>query len=117
MRARHERRIAGGPLEGTATGVIGSLAYRFADTRTQPFVMGLVGLLRSRTTHTYPVSGGTITTFRTDDTRVAWGGGGGVRMFLTPRFSVRPQFHMVFSEATGVLGLAVASVALSYHCC
>jgi len=68
MRARHERRIAGGPLEGTATGVIGSLAYRFADTRTQPF-------------------------------------------------SVRPQFHMVFSEATGVLGLAVASVALSYHCC
>lgn len=53
MRAQHERNIAGGPLEGTATGVFGDVVYRFAEGRTQVFVMGSAGLLSSKTTHTY----------------------------------------------------------------
>lgn len=76
--------------------------------------MGSVGFLRSETTHTYPL-GGTPTTFRSDDNGFAWGGGGGLKIFLTQRFSVRPQFRLVFSEVTGVMGLAAGSIAVGYH--
>ncbi|HSF17594.1 MAG TPA: outer membrane beta-barrel protein [Vicinamibacteria bacterium] len=114
FRAQHEREIAGGPLEGTATGVLGNVVYRFSEGRTQVFVMGSAGLLRSETTHTYPVRG-TLTTFRSEDNGFAWGGGGGVKIFLTPRFSLRPQLRLVFSEATGVMGLAAASIGIGYH--
>jgi hypothetical protein len=114
MKAQHERDIAGGPLEGTATGILGNVVYRFSEGRTQLFVMGSVGLLRSETTHTYPFNG-TPTTFRSDENDFAWGGGGGVRIFLTPRFSLRPQFRQIFSEATGVIGLAAASIGIGYH--
>jgi hypothetical protein len=114
MRAQHEREIAGGPLEGTATGVFGNVVYHFSKGRTQVFVMGSAGLLRSETTHTYPFRG-TPTTFGSDNNDFAWGGGGGVMIFLTPRFSLRPQFRLVFSEATGVMGLAAASMGIGYH--
>jgi hypothetical protein len=114
MRAQHERDIAGGPLEGTTTGVFGSADYHFSEGRTQVFVMGSVGFLRSETTHTYPF-GGTPTTFRSADDDFAWGGGGGLKIFLRPRLSVRPQFRLVFSEATGVIGLAAGSIGLAYR--
>lgn len=114
MRARHERSIAGGPLEGTAAGVFGNVAYHFAEGQAQVFVMGSVGFLRSETTHTFPF-GGTMTTLRSEVTDFAWGGGGGVKVFLTPRFSLRPQFRLVFSEATGVMGLAAGSIGVGYH--
>jgi hypothetical protein len=114
MRARHERDIAGGPLEGTATGVFASVVVHFLEGRTRPFVMGSAGLLRSDTTHTF-LFGGTLTTFGSSANDFAWGGGGGVSVALSPRFSLRPQCRLVFSEATGVLGLAAASVGVGYH--
>lgn len=113
-RTQHERDIAGGPLEGTATGIFGSVVYHFSEGRTQVFVMGSVGLLRSETVHTYPI-GGTPTTSRSDDNGFGWGGGGGVKIFLTPRFSLRPQVRLVFSEATGVMGLVAGSIGIGYH--
>jgi hypothetical protein len=115
MRAQHERNIAGGPLEGTATGVFGDVVYHFAQGRTQVFVMGSAGLLSARTTHTYSPSGGRAMTFRSEDNDFAWGGGAGVKTFLKPQLSLRPQFRIVFSEATGVMGLAAVSVAMGYH--
>ncbi len=115
MRAQHERNIAGGPLEGTATGVFGDVVYYFAEGRTQVFVMGSAGLLSSKTTHTYSPSGGPAITFRSEDNNFAWGGGAGVKIFLKPQLSLRPQVRLVFSEATGVMGLAAASVAMGYH--
>jgi hypothetical protein len=114
VRAQHERDIAGGPLEGTATTIRGSVVYHFSEGRKQVFVMASAGLLRSETTHTYPL-GGTVTTVRSEDNGFAWGGGGGVRLFLTPRLSLRPQFRLVFSEATGIMGLAAASIGIGYH--
>ena len=114
MRAEHEREIAGGPLEGTATGVFGNLVYHFSEGRTQIFVMGSAGLLRSETTHTYPLDG-TLTTFRSEDNGFAWGGGGGIKIFLTPRFSLRPQLRLVVSETPGVTGLAAATMGIGYH--
>jgi hypothetical protein len=114
MRAEHERNIAGGPLEGTVTGLFGDVVYHFAEGRAQLFVMASAGLLSSRTTHTYPL-GGVVTTVTSEDDDFAWGGGGGVKVFITPRFSLRPQFRLVFSEATGVMGLAAGSVAIGYH--
>jgi hypothetical protein len=115
MRAQHERSIAGGPLEGTATGVFGDVVYYFAEGRAQVFVMGSAGLLSSRTEHTFSPSGGPPMTFRSQDDNFAWGGGAGVKIFVNPRLSLRPQFRLVFSEATGVMGLANTSVAIGYH--
>ena len=115
MRARHERSIAGGPLEGTAAGVFGNVVYHFAAGRTQIFVVGSAGLLSSRTTHTYAPAGGPDVTFSSQDDNFAWGGGAGIKIFLARQLSLRPQFRIVFSEATGVMGLAVTSVAMGYH--
>ncbi len=115
IRAQHERDIAGGPLSGTATGVFGDVLYHFAEGRTQFFVMGSAGLLSSRTTHTYSPSGGPPETFRSEDTNFAWGGGVGAKIFLKPQLSLRPQFRIVFSETTGVMGLTATSVAVGYH--
>ena len=113
-RAWHARRIAGGPLEGTGTALLGSLLRHFGDGPVQPFVMGGVGVLTSRTTHTYQ-SGTTATVARSDDTRFAWGGGAGLRIFLADEVSLRPQVRVVFSDTTGVMGLLATSVALGYH--
>lgn len=115
LRAQHNRNIAGGPLEGAATGVFGDVVYHFAEGRTQVFVMGSAGLLSSRTTHSYSPSGDTAITFRSEDNNFAWGGGAGVKIFLKPQLSLRPQFRLVFSEATGVMGLAATSIAMGYH--
>jgi opacity protein-like surface antigen len=114
MRASHERNIAGGPLEGTATGVFAGVGYHFAEGRTQPFVTGSLGLLHSSSTHTFPFAG-RMTTFESDDNNVAWGVGAGVKVFPAARLSLRPQFRILFSEATGVMGLATGSVAVGYH--
>lgn len=115
MRAQHERTIAGGPLKGAATGGFGDFVYHFSEGPTQVFVMGSAGFLRSTTTHTYSPSGGAAVTFTSQDTNVAWGGGTGVKIFLKPHLSLRPQFRLVFSEATGVMGLMATSVAMGYH--
>jgi hypothetical protein len=114
LRAQHERNIAGGPLEGTATGVFGDLVYHFGEGRTQFFAIGSAGFLSSRTSHRLPFSGG-AQVIRSDQSDFAWGGGAGVKLYLKPRFSLRPQFRIVFSERTGVMGLVAASVVVGYH--
>jgi hypothetical protein len=81
----------------------------------QVFAMGSAGVLNSKTTHTYSPSGGPAITFRSQNNDFAWGGGAGVKIFLKPHLSLRPQFRLVFSEATGVMGLAATSVAMGYH--
>ena len=43
------------------------------------------------------------------------GGGAGVKVFLKPQISLRPQFRLVFSEETGVMGQATGSVAVGFH--
>ena len=113
-RAQHERNIAGGPLEGTGTGVFGDLVHHFGEGRTQVFAVGSLGVLKSDITQTYPTAGGTQT-FTRDESSLAWGGGAGVKVFLTPSISLRPQFRLVFSEQTGVMGQATGSVAVGYH--
>jgi len=113
-RAQHERNIAGGALEGTATGVFGDLVYHFGEGRTQVFVVGSLGVLKSDITQTYPIAGATQT-FTSDESSFAWGGGAGVKVFLKPQISVRPQFRLVLSEETGVMGQATGSVAVGFH--
>jgi hypothetical protein len=114
MKARHDRTIAGGPLEGTATGIFGSVLYHFSNGRTRPFVLGSVGLLRSDVTQTFPVNG-TPTVFTSRDSNFAWGGGGGAKILLTSRLSLRPQLRLVFSESTGVMGLVAPSIGAEYR--
>ena len=113
-RAHHERDIAGGLLEGTATGIFGDVVYYFGAGGTQVFVVGSFGTLNSDVTQTYPIVGGTRTLTR-NESSFAWGGGGGVTVFLKPQISLRPQFRLVFSEETGVMGQATGSVAVGYH--
>lgn len=113
-KAQHERNIAGGPLEGTSTGVFGDLVYHSGEGRTQVFVVGSLGVLHSDITQTYPIAAGTQT-FTRDESSFAWGGGAGVKVFLKPQISLRPQFRLVFSEETGVMGQATGSVAVGFH--
>ena len=113
-RAEHERNIAGGPLEGTGMGAFGDLVYHFGEGRTQVFAVGSLGVLNSDVTQTYPIAGGTQT-FTRDKSSFAWGGGAGVKVFLKPQISLRPQFRLIFSEETGVMGQATGSVAVGFH--
>ena len=113
-RARHERNIAGGPLEGIATGVFGDFVYHFGEGSAQVFAIGSLGVLNSDVTQSYPIAGATQT-FTRDESSLAWGGGAGVKLFLKPQISLRPQFRLVFSDQTGVMGQATGSVAVGFH--
>ena len=77
-------------------------------------MVGSVDVLHSEITQTYPVGGGTRT-FTSDGSDLAWGGGAGVKIFLRPQLSLRPQFRLVLSEKTGVMGQATGSVAVGLH--
>jgi hypothetical protein len=94
--------------------VFGDVVYHFSTGRTQIFAMGSVGVLTSSTTHSFP-SEGTVIEFSSDDSNFAFGGGAGVNVLLTPHLSLRPQFRLVLSEATGVMGLAAVTVSLGYR--
>ena len=96
------------------TGFFGDLVYHFSESRMQVFVVGSLGVLNSDVTQTYPTAGGTQT-FTRDESSFAWGGGAGVKIFPKPQISLRPQFRLVFSEETGVMGQATGSVAVGYH--
>jgi hypothetical protein len=114
LSVHHEREVGGGSLEGRGTGVFGSLVYHFGNGRTQVFAMGSAGMLKARRTNTFQ-TGGENRVITSDATDFAWGGGAGVKVFATPRFSIRPQLRIVFSEATGVMGLVASSVVAGYH--
>lgn len=95
------------------TGVFVDVIYHFSEGRTQAFVMGSMGRLDYSRSVSQP--GDPAMVDRGDDNNFAWGAGAGVKVFLKPQLSLRPQLRMVFSEATGVMGLPAASVALGYH--
>ena len=81
-------------------GVYADLLYHFSSpkSRTQPFLMVSVGVLRYR-----------------PPAERSSGVGGGVEIFLSPQLSLRPQVRFVSSATTGVQGLSAASVAAGYH--
>jgi opacity protein-like surface antigen len=113
LHTRHERQIAGGRLEGTATGVVANLTYRFRpESGVQPFALVSLGAVHFSTTQTYPASFGLVSN-HSSETQKAWGGGGGVSIALTPHLLLRPQFRLLFAKRTGVLGLATTSLAAS----
>ena len=93
---------------------LGDLVYHCGEGRPHVFMVGSLGVLKSDITQIYPIAGGTQT-FTRDESSFAWGGGAGVKVFLKPQISLRPQFRFVFSEKTGVMGQATGSVAVGFH--
>jgi hypothetical protein len=114
LSVHHQRNIAGGLLEGRATGVLGDLVYHLGQGRTHVFAMGSAGILNSSTTHMFP-SSGLVHVVSSHVTDFAWGGGAGVKIFVKRRLSLRPQVRILFSERTGVMGLVATSLAVGYH--
>ena len=86
--------------------------YHCGEGSAQVFMVGSLGVLKSDITQIYPIEGGTQT-FTRDESSFAWGGRReGVP---EPQISLRPQFRLVFSEQTGVMGQATGSVAVGFH--
>lgn len=112
----------GSGREGTlsATTFSGDFLYHFSDSTLQPYVIGGVGLTSSRNVHaTIVVQGNqaTIIEAESSDTGLALNGGVGVRLFVVPRVSVRPEIRLynsnTFSEEN--LSLFRVSVGVGYH--
>jgi len=108
---RHDRKVALTQIQGTTTGAFVNVVYHVGQGRTRFFALGSIGGLNYRTN----IADRTVVTRRRESTDFAWGGGLGVKVFLTPRLSLRPQFRYVFSETSGILGHITVSVAVGYH--
>jgi Outer membrane protein beta-barrel domain len=108
-RLSHERIIAGGSLEfvGDSTLVTAGLSYRFSTSRVQPYVLGVAGVNVYSGTRTIREAGptpsgpfGPATVLQKEGTDFTLGFGGGLDIFLTSRFSVRPEVRFFLIDAS-----------------
>lgn len=104
-------------FEGTAVFTTANLLYHFSTSRAQPYVVGGVGFVHLENRSRFPeddflpkrTANGFATNF-----------GGGVKIFLSKNFSLRPEVRVFIgdTEGSGVeqpFSVGRASVALSYH--
>jgi hypothetical protein len=86
--------------------VLGQIAYYFSSAKVQPFASGAIGVLSVKQRNEYPVvqpgpTGLPIVIgteiFESEHTNTLWGGGGGVRIRLGDRLSLRPEGTVLLS--------------------
>lgn len=118
---RHERETSSGSLLFRGNGVFatGNAVYYFGSGtgRAQPYVIGGAGVLHKRNTSSF--EGGPRLDF--SGTGFALNGGAGVKIFVRPRFSIRPEFR-VFAGGAGSQRVVEApfvviraSIGAAYH--
>ncbi len=111
---KHARSFTGGVhFEGSSTYVSGSVIYRFSESRSQFYVLVGGGLLRKTETSRFP--GNPPEIFRSEASSFALNSGAGLKIFLSPRLSIGPEFRIVLGGGGGVKWYYRASVRMGYH--
>jgi opacity protein-like surface antigen len=116
-RISHERNFDSG-VRFSATGgrVVGRLLYHFSpsDGKVRPYVSGSAGYMSLTRSSAFPIVspgpgfGRPIVTghdtFERSLNESLWGGGGGVDLRLTDRWSVRPEANLLWSLPSNYVG-------------
>ena len=117
-RISHERNFDGG-VRFSATGgrVVGRLLYHFSpsDRKMRSYIAGSFGYMSLTRSSAFPIVspgpgfGRPIVTghdtFERSLNEPLWGGGGGVDLRLTDRWSVRPEANLLWSLPSNYVGL------------
>jgi len=98
-------------FEGETLTVVANVLYYFSAKRTRPYVLGGVGLLHSTRRSEFRFEEGTERFSFTDD-RWAFNLGSGVRIGVSERFAVRPEFRVLIGR--GLLNVLQGSVGFVY---
>jgi outer membrane protein with beta-barrel domain len=115
---------SGSAVEGVRSASLisfNALYYFPVSGRTVPFVLGSIGMLQSRSANAITFAGTTtgVIVQQADETDrgVAIGLGGGVRIPIGARFSVRPEIRLVDStiRSRSNLSLIHTAIAVGYH--
>lgn len=107
--------------EGTATYFTGNLVYHFSTSRVQPYLLvGAGGVHYDGRIRVRPLNLGPELVVEEADTGFAFNFGGGAKIFLHRKLSLRPEFRF-FAAGPGVtvvntrLSKIRLSVGLAYH--
>jgi len=116
------------PCEGTARNgadryrlLSTNILYYFTNSRVQPYLTAGVGVARTSGFYGsfYPTGGEVVHIVEQQwrETAFAWNIGTGLRVFLAPRVSIRPEFrwHNSIIKSRQNLGLRVVSIGLGFH--
>ncbi len=115
-RIAHERNFDSGVLfSASGTRFVGRLLYHFSDGNMRPYVAGTAGYMSVTRSSAFPIVspgrgfGQPIVTghntFERSLSEPLWGGGGGVDLRLTDRWSVRPEANLLWSLPSNYVGL------------
>jgi hypothetical protein len=115
-RIAHERNFDSGVLfSATGARFVGRLLYHFSNGKARPYVAGTGGYMTITRSSTFPIVspepgfGRPIVTghdtFERSLNEPLWGGGGGVDLRLTDRWSVRPEANLLWSVPSNYVGL------------
>ena len=117
----NSRELPHSSFEGTAVLVSGNVLYHFSESRKQFYVIGGLGMLRTDQRREFKnLEVPDTQTFRSESFAV-WNGGVGLKVFLTPKLMVRPEYrHFGGADelgirSLGVMGMWRATVALGYY--
>jgi opacity protein-like surface antigen len=117
-RIDYERNFASGVrFAGTAVFTTANLLYHFSTSKVQPYVVGGVGFMHHENRSRFPEN--EVLPKRTANS-FATSFGGGVKIFLNQKFSVRPEVRVFLGDTAGSgveppFSLGRASLGFTYH--
>ncbi len=112
----------GSALIGVRSAIIFSAngLYHFSVSRVQPYVVGGIGVLRTERADSLSVGSGTratISQIERRDNGLSISFGAGLKVFVTHKISLRPEFRLYTSSIRSRenLNLLRASIGFGYH--
>ena len=111
----------GSALVGVRSAVLFSAngLYHFSVSRVQPYVVGGIGVLHTERADSIGVGSGTrLTISQTEhrDNGLSVSFGAGLKVFLTPKVSLRPEFRLYTDvKSRENLNIFRTSIGLGYH--
>jgi len=97
-------------FEGNTTNFGGNLQFYFAHGSVEPYVFAGAGITHFDQTNTFPDS----EIFESTQDSFAFPFGGGIRFFMSPRLSLRPEFRWSWNGIS-FMNQIRGSVSVGYH--
>ena len=100
-------------VSGNALSLSGNAVYYFSRSRIQPYVLCGLGLIKADYRYSWP--GTTNGEFHKSTTEPAFNFGLGIRLFVSRRWSLDPQFRLAVSSPSYYAIGNYFSTSLAYH--
>jgi opacity protein-like surface antigen len=104
-------------FEGTAVFTTANVLYHFTTSKAQPYVIGGLGFVHHENRARFAEES---TTFIRSTNGIATNFGAGVKIFLSKKFSLRPEFRVFIADTKGSgveppFSVWRGSIGFSYH--